>query len=704
MGLMNRMRDKTHIILIVLVLAFLATIIFQWGMNYLGSSGSQYITLGSVNDEEISHSDFESQLQFAIDQQKQQTGEDPDETTIQMIRDQVWDQMVTQMLAQQEIKRLGIRVTDAEILNWVYNSPQTLPDPIKKNFIDSTGQFNMNIYQQALATKNPEITKFWTQVEAYLKQILLSQKLQSVITGTVRISEADVLQKYKDDSTFASFDYVFLDASQIQDAQVQITEDDMKSYYEKNKEDMKADESVKLKYVLFSDNPIAEDSTVEEKQLRALTKEFKKYPISDSNFISLVNTNSATKFNDTIFYKPSELSAEVVQFLMGAKRDSISDVIKSSDGYHLVRYIDSKEGNDVFTNASHILINFGTDTNSAKAKADEILKRVKSGEDFTNLASQLSDDPGSKVKGGNLGWFTKGTMVKEFEEAVNNAKAGDIIGPVKTQFGFHIIKVKDRTKKLFKLADIKKIVKTTSKTKDAIRKRAEDFAYMSGKGNFEEEAKKDNLQVLDVPPITKNSFIPGAGQNKNIIKFALGEKKNSISDPVKIQGGYAVYLITDKIPAGYMKYEEIKDNVILPKVKIEKKLDILKQRATELRSKISGNNIQTLKTIDPNIIIQSVDNFTVTKGNPQIGNDFDFDNDVYKLSNGQLSDPIRTQRGYYIVQMKSVTAFDQSKYNAQSEFIRTSLIAQKKQTILQEWISDLKERAVIIDNRDKFYR
>ena len=66
-------------------------------------------------------------MNFAIDQQRQQTGQDPDETLVAMIRDQVWDNMVTQILIEQEIKKLGINVTNQEILNWVYNSPQTLP-------------------------------------------------------------------------------------------------------------------------------------------------------------------------------------------------------------------------------------------------------------------------------------------------------------------------------------------------------------------------------------------------------------------------------------------------------------------------------------------------------------------------------------------------------------------------------------------------
>jgi peptidyl-prolyl cis-trans isomerase D len=704
MGIMTKLRDKTHIILIILVLAFIATIVFEWGMNYLGMKGEQGGTpLGSVNGKDIGVTDFESRVQFAVDQQKQQSGDDPDESVVQMIRDQVWDQMVTEILAQQEMERLGIKVTNQEILNWVYNSPQTLPDQIKRNFVDSTGQFNTAMYQQALATKTPEVTKFWSQVEDYLKQMLLSQKLQSVITSSVRVSEGDVMQKYKDENVSASFNYVFFDANSVPDAQIQVTDDELKAYYEKNKDDFKSEEGVKLKYVLFSDAPTLEDTTSTIKQLKGLTKELKKFDPKDSISVSFVNTNSAAKFEDK-FVKPTELSPEVAAALFNMKKDSIPDVIKAQDGYHLIRLLDTKDTDQVFVNASHILISFGTDTNAAKVKADEIYKRIKAGEDFGTIASQLSDDPGSKVKNGNLGWFTKGSMVSEFENAAMTSNIGEVQAPVKSKFGFHIIKVLDRQKKLFKIADIKKLVKTSAKTKDAVRKRAEDFTFVTRKSNFDEETQKLNLKAVDVPPITKTSFVPGAGQNKAVTNFAFNEKKGNISDPIKIQGGYAVYLITEKIPAGFSNFEEIKVTAVTPKLRIEKKLDIIKQQAADMRARITGNDLNSLKTVNPQVNIQTADSFTVAKPNPSIGNDFDFNNIVFKLQNGQLSDPIRTAKGYYIVQMKSIIAFDQSKYAAQSDAIRTALVNQKKQSIVQEWITDLKDRATVVDNRDRFFR
>jgi peptidyl-prolyl cis-trans isomerase D len=702
MGLMTKLRDKTHIILIILVVAFLITIVFEWGMNYLGTQGGESTVFGSVNGEEINSKEFEQQVQYYIEQQKQQTGQDPEETMISMIRNQVWDQFVSQKILDQQVKKLGITVSDKEILDWVYNSPQTLPDEIKRNFIDSTNQFNIALYQQVLANKSPEAQQFWVNVEQFLKQRLLMSKLEGIISGTVRISEGQLLEKFKDDNISASFNYVFFDVNGIPDDQVQVTDQDLRDYYDKHKDDFARENSAKLKYVIFSDSPTIDDSLQTEKQLRAFVKDLKKLIPSDSTTFGVVNDNSTAPYKNE-FKKPSEFSSEIANFLYSAKKDSISDVIKASDGYSIVRLIDSKEGEDTYVKASHILINFGTDTNGAKAKADQIMGKLKNGEDFSKLASEQSDDPGSKTKGGELGWFTKGVMVKEFEAAAFNAPIGTVVGPIKSQFGFHIIKVFDKQKKIFNAAVIKKVVKSTGKTKEAALKKANDFVFVSKKGNFEEEANKINLKLQEIPPVSKSStYIPGLQNTAPVIKFAMDNNKGSISDPVKTPTGYAIYYIVEKIPSGVMSFDEVKMTNLMPAVKLQKKLDLLKQQADAARSKIVNNDINSLKSVTPPFNVLSIDSMTVSKPSPSIGTDFDFNYVLFKLTNGQLSEPIRTQKGYFVVQMKTITSFDQAKYDKESAKLRQDMLTAKRQSAFQEWLADLKEKSVIVDNRDKF--
>ena len=233
MGLMNRMRDKTHIILIVLVLAFLGTIIFQWGMDYLGSKGQQFLEFGSVNGDEINQNEFEKQVQAYAQQQKDQTGEDPDDATMQMIRQQVWENLVQTALVHQEAKRLGVKVTDQEVIDFVFQYPEQVIGQSAQQFRDSaTGIFDVEKFRSALV--NPENKQKVAEIENSVRERLLTLKVTSLVSASIIIPESDVRQKFKDDNIFASFDYIFLDLGQVPDGQVQVTDDDLKNYYEKN--------------------------------------------------------------------------------------------------------------------------------------------------------------------------------------------------------------------------------------------------------------------------------------------------------------------------------------------------------------------------------------------------------------------------------------------------------------------------------------
>ncbi|MBP1653985.1 MAG: PpiC-type peptidyl-prolyl cis-trans isomerase, partial [Bacteroidetes bacterium] len=119
MPIMTRMRDSMPIILFGLLIAFLITIIFEWGMDYLGiRSGSQDL-LGSINGRKVTYQEYSELVRSFSEQQKTRTGQDPDETQTQQIREQVWQSLITQTLVEQEIQRLGLTVSDQEIVDWV---------------------------------------------------------------------------------------------------------------------------------------------------------------------------------------------------------------------------------------------------------------------------------------------------------------------------------------------------------------------------------------------------------------------------------------------------------------------------------------------------------------------------------------------------------------------------------------------------------
>ena len=703
-GIMNKMRDKMPLIIIILIIAFLATIVFEWGMNYLGMGG-KVDAFAKINSQEITYQEFEKIVQQQIEQMRQQNqGKDVTEEQIKQVRDQVWNSLVSQTLTKQAIEKYGIKVSDQEILDWIYNRPETLPEPIKRNFMDSTGVFNIGFYQQALGMKTKEATQFWSQVENYLRETLLSEKLQAILTEGVVISEADVLEKYKDDNIFANFNYAFLDLNTVTDSsQFAVTESDLKKYYDEHKIDFKQNESVKLKYVLFENKNSPEDSSNYMKQMESFQKQLKNLQVGDSAIEKLISENSNVSWNGG-YQKSNSFEIPVQNFLFNAKPGDVSDIIIGEDGFQVLKLLSIKDSGDVYANAKHILIKGDVDSVAAKKKAEEIYVRVKNGEDFAKLAFEFSEDPSAKVNKGDMGWFTKGAMVKEFEEAVYNNPDGALVGPVKTKFGYHIIKVGAKQKKQFQVAQMTKVVVPSNRSIQITKKKAEEFYQTAVKSghNFDTLAKENEVVVQQTPEINKDGQIPPVGQDKNLVKLVFSSKVNTILDPVKVPNGYVVYKLTDKTAEGYQNFDSVKTTLIKPKVINEKKYQILNGIAADLSGKIVNGDIFSLKTIAPQYMYETADSFSVTKPNPAFGQDYALANAVFKLKPGEISKPVKGVKGVYIVKLNSVTEFKEADYEIKAVDLRKNMLNSKKAQIVSEWLTKMQSEADITDNRNKY--
>ncbi len=703
-GIMNKMRDKMPLIIIILIIAFLATIVFEWGMNYLGLRG-EAVAFAKINSQEITYQEFEKVVQQQIEQMRQQNqGKDVTEEQVKQVRDQVWNSLVSQTLTKQAIEKYGIKVSDQEILDWIYNRPETLPEPIKKNFMDSTGVFNIGFYQQALNMKTKEATQFWSQVENYIRETLLSEKLQAILTEGVVVSEADVLEKYKDDNIMANFSYALLDLNTITDSsQFAVNETEMKKYYDEHKIDFKQKESVKLKYVLFQNTATAEDSSNMMKQMESFQKQLRAMDVTDTAIGQLISDNSNVSWNPD-FQKSNAFEIPIQNFLFNAKVGDVSDIIKGEDGFQTVKLLGIKESENLYASASHILIKIQGDTLAAKKKAEDLYNRVKGGEDISILAEQFSEDPSAKQNKGNMGWFTKGAMVKEFEEAVFNSPDGALVGPVKTSFGYHVIKVYGKQKKEFKVAQMTKVVTPSSRSIQLTKKNAEEFFQdvKNGKQVFDTLAKEKNGAVQISGEVTRDGSVPAAGQDKSLLNLMFDSKTGTIIDPVKVPNGYVVYEIIQKNPEGYQNYDSIKTNMIKPKVINEKKFQILDGIAKDLSGKITNGDIFSLKTIAPQYQYATADSFTVSKPNPSIGQDYALAFSVYNMKPGEISKPIKGAKGYYIVKLNSITEFKESEYIVKSADIRKNMLATKRQQIVSEWLNKMQSDADIIDNRSKY--
>lgn len=703
-GIMNKMRDSMPLIIIILIVAFLATIVFEWGMNYLGM-GNETEAFGKVNGQEISVQDFERLVQQQADQMRQQSGKDVDDGMMSNIREQVWNSLVSQAISKQTIEKLGITVSDKEILDWIYNRPETLPDPIKRNFMDSTGVFNAGFYQQALNMKTKEATQFWSQVENYLRETLLAEKLQGLLAQGVVVSEADVLEKYKDENMKAGFSYALLDLNTITDsAKFAASEQELKDYFEKNKQDYRQKEAVRLKYIQIADMASAEDSAAAMKTMERYKKEMVTANIEDSSLIKLILENSNVSWNPD-FQKTSNFENIVSDWLYRAKPGDVSEIFKGEDGYQVLKLIDIKQTDAPHAKASHILIKAeNSDTAAALKKAQDLYQRVKGGENINDLAVQFSMDETVKQNRGNLGWFPKGAMVKEFEDAVFSATPGSIVGPVKTKFGFHVIKLEDIQSKEFKVAQMTNIVGPSSRSKGLTKKKAQDVYDMLIAGeNIDSVAKRYNLQVNISGDVNRDGLLPMLNsKSPNLMNAIFDGKVNFVAEPFRSGQSMNIYQVIEKKAEGFQNFDSIKVTVIKPLVEKEKKYAVLMSQANDLVTKITNGDVLSLKDIAPQYMYETVDSFFVSRPSPNIGQDYALSNKVFSMKPGELSKPIKGTKGVYIVKLNSISDFNEQDYLAKAPDIKKEILSTRRQAVVGEWLQKMQEEAVIVDNRDKY--
>jgi peptidyl-prolyl cis-trans isomerase D len=699
MPIMTRMRDSMPYVLFGLLIAFLITIIFEWGMDYLGGGGGRSSdVVGKVNGRKITYKEFSDLLKMFSDNQKAQTGNEPDENQLKQTREQVWQSLITQHLVNEEIERLGITVTDDELRDWARgdNPPQLL----SRNFMDSLGQFNRQAYDQAIM--DPRNKDILAQVEPDLRRQRLSEKLQSLVLASVRVSEGDVLARFVDQRQQYDVLYALFDANQlVKDDEIQVSDGDLKEYYDENLDQYKVEATRKLKYVQFSETSSATDSSARRTEIEDAASKAR----SGLDFVQLTGTYT-DKTDSGAWFRRGELTPGTDSVVFSAKVGDVVGPRLEADGYHLTKILDQRKSEKDYVRASHILFSFEgeKDTNALKATARDVAVQAKAGKDFSVLAKQFSKDPGSAGRGGDLGWFTKGRMVKEFESAIFKMKVGEVTGPVRTQFGLHIIKLNNKDTREVKVANIILPITPSSQTKNDVFERSRDFAYNARQSEFNKEAQSLDLEVKETQVQEKGGVVPGIGLNEAITRWAFKNKVGSVGEPFTVSNGYVVCTVTEIKNAGVRSLDEVKES-IRPLVLRKKKLKKTEELAAALKAKLSPtDSLSKVVQLNPEIKAQRSGQFTLSAGVPGVGRDLNFIGAVSGLSVGQISAPVSGFRGAYLIQLLTKSPFDSTAYAAERDGLRNQLLQEKKSRFLSDWIAKLKENADIEDDRENFFR
>jgi parvulin-like peptidyl-prolyl isomerase len=397
----------------------------------------------------------------------------------------------------------------------------------------------------------------------------------------------------------------------------------------------------------------------------------------------------------------SSLPSSVADNFINSQPGTIVGPVFSNEGVALYKLNNIVSGNQEFVKASHILINQGDDA-AKLSEAQKVYDQIKAGASFEQLAKEKSGDKSNSGKGGELGWFGKGSMVPEFEKACFEGKVGEVLKPVKTNFGYHIIKINGKTDKRFVAEKIVAPVKPSAATKDSKFSLAQDFSYIADKNGLEKEAGLMKYNVLESPPFNKDAVsVPGIGQSKRLIEWSFDNSKGKVSEPFKIQTGYFIVMISDVIPEGTRSFDEVK-NLVKPEVLKAKKYSKAKEIIESASNKLNGN-LSIAPSMNNKITVDTTGNFNLAGAVPKVGRDFAFMDKAFALDINKVSEPIKGLRGYYLIKLISKSAFDNSAYQAQRNQIRDNILQEKKSTFFNQWLTKIKKDAKIVDNRYKFF-
>jgi parvulin-like peptidyl-prolyl isomerase len=701
MPLLTRIRESMTKIFAVFAGVFIVYIVLDWGMDITGRKGSQQAAqsqmVGFIDGKGIPYRDFSELVQQNLDAQRAQTKSDPEEFQVRMVRDQVWASMVTEKLYEREVERLGLSVTDQEIIDAVKGDNP--PDFLRNQFTDSTGTFNRAAYDQVIS--DPRNRQVMINVERAIRQQKLRAKLQSVILAGVTVTEGEVAGKFADDNVSYSAEVLTLEPSVLTpDSAVPVSDGELRAYYDKHIKEYKLDATRKVKYVPFLLGASKSDTDYVRDEMTDILRRVKE----GAAFEEIAASSSATPSADATFSR-GELERETEKAVFGAAPGAIVGPLLQNDGFHLIKVHEFTKGKEDFIHAQHVLLRIDAgDSVSARNKARDVLAKARAGEDFGDLAAKYSTEAGAAQTRGELGWFGKGRMVKAFEEAAFAAKPGQIVGPVKSEFGYHVIKILARDNKQARVRDLQMEITMSPKTQGDVNQRAQDFAYFAKENGLEKEAETKKLEVKETPVFTREGNIPGIGSYHAINRFAFEGKSGDISDAMSINNGFAVCMISEVKDAGVKPFDEVKPTIEVIIRREKKSAKAVEIASGLLNSLKPGDSLSTLGGAAPGARVDRIDSFKVSTSASRVGRDPVVIGAMEALSPGQVSKPVAGARSVYIVRLLSRSAFDSAAYSAQRATIVSQILQQKRERYFTDWTQKLRDAAEVEDRRDLFYR
>jgi len=359
--------------------------------------------------------------------------------------------------------------------------------------------------------------------------------------------------------------------------------------------------------------------------------------------------------------------------------------------------------------ASHILLKTeGKDDAAVKAKAEELLKKAKAGADFAELAKANSEDEGSAKNGGDLDFFGRGRMVPEFDQVAFTLQPGQISDLVKTQYGYHIIKVTDKKAASTRSIDEVRQQLTDQLSYERAQTQANEIAAQVEKevkkpADIERVAKARGLTVLESGFFAREEPIMGLGPAPEAANRAFEMKPDEVAGPLRAGRGILFQTMTAKQDPYVPKIEEVKDRVRDEVVK-QKAREVSKQKAAEIAARLKSAPDFEKAAKAAGVEAKTTDLIAAGAPIPDLGVAPAVEEVAFKLPVGAISDPIATDNGSAVIKVIEKKDVTPEEWSSSKDRFREELLADRRNRFFAAYMGKAKQKMKIDVNREALQR
>ena len=712
MAVLNKIRQRSLILILVIALALFSFVIGDLFKNSDALTGESQDVIATVNGKDINRIDFQQKVKNYQDRAGGR------QTSTQAMN-AIYNQELRKIVMESEFEALGLSVEKDEMRDLLKTSFSSYPE-----FQDGDGNFNVDRLNAFIANlkdlkgESAPLGNFlvnydsWTNNEQTIASNAIQQTYYNMIKAGVSATISEAEDEYFGDAKTVDIRYVQVPYTSIADSLVQVSKSDISAYIKNNEEKYKVDATREVVYVEFKEEASKADEDKIKADLLALKNDKALYNDSSKNTDTIpgfnsttnvedfVNANSDIKYNDA-FLRAAQLPAVAKDTLMNLEVGKYFGPYKDGEYFKLSKVTAIKQLPDS-VNVRHILVPFAGASNAgpditktpeqAKITADSILAKIKSGTKFMDLL-ELSSDKVSNENDGELEFAYNAGMAPEFKAFSFDNKTGDI-DVVGTSFGYHIIEILEQKSfnTAIKVATLADKIEPSDETLSDVFNKMSKFEIAAKDGDFNALAAERELTVKPITFKELDENIPALGSQREVVRWAfdedtdLGEYKN-----FPISGfGFIVAKLVEKKEEGLMSVENASITA-LPEIRKEKKAEMIRGKITATTvDDIAKNNGQSPRTA----AALTIKNTTLSGAGvePQVVGA------AFGLAQGSTSNPINGEKGVYVIEVTKVN--EATKLDNYTSIINR-LNSERKNIIQSKVYQALEKAADIEDNRAK---